>query len=214
MDEKLVVRAERIRQLVCGKRVMDIGCCAHGVIKQKRSGELFLHGQIAESAREVIGVDNDAEAIRIVNEAGYNVVFGDAMELSALGLEKFDVIFAGELVEHLSSPGKFLDEAAKCLNDDGLLIITVPNAFSYKRIKQLKKGIDDALWTHAQHTCWYSRATTRFLLERHGYRLIELAYCDLFRSNRRMKHLLDSLRMGWAMGPRFAESIFAVARKP
>jgi len=209
---ELVDRSERIRALCDKKRVLDVGCCAHGELARRRS-EKFLHGQIVACAREVVGVDNDPEAIRIVAAAGYPVLQGNALALSSLGLGEFDVVVAGELIEHLSCPGKFLDEAYRCLRPGGLIIVTVPNAYSFTRLKQMRKGIDDTLWTHSQHTCWYSRATTRFLLERHGFQLQELAYCDLFKSNRFWKRARDYVRMGWATGVRFSESIFAVGRK-
>lgn len=209
---ELVIRSERIRALCEGKRVLDVGCCAHGELARSRS-EKFLHGQIAACAREVIGVDNDAEAIKIVAAAGYPVLQGDAHELSSLGLGEFDVVVAGELLEHLSCPGKFLDEASRCLRPGGVIVVTVPNAYSFTRLKQVRKGIDDALWTHSQHTCWYSRATIRFLLERHGFQIQELAYCGLFKSNRFWKRVQDYARMGWATGARFSESVFAVGRK-
>ena len=210
---ELIIRSERIRALCENKRVLDVGCCAHGELARRHS-EKFLHGQIVACAREVVGVDNDAEAIKIVAAAGYPVLQGDALALSSLGLGEFDVVVAGELIEHLSCPGRFLDEAYRCLRPGGVIIVTVPNAYAFTRLKQMRKGIDDALWTHSQHTCWYSRATTRFLLERHGFQLQELAYCDLFRSNRPWKRVQDYVRMGWATGVRFSESIFAVGRKP
>jgi SAM-dependent methyltransferase len=209
-ENQLVIRAERLSQLCSGKRVLDVGCCRHGDMSPASNGERFLHGQLAEWASVLVGIDNDLDAIAKINAAGYNVMYGDAMNLSGLGLEKFDVVFAGELIEHLSCPGTFLDEAKRCLNPGGRLIITVPNAYSFQRMKSLRKGIDDELWTHDQHTCWYSRATTKFLLRRHGFEVDELAYCDLFRSSSLRKRIAARIRIGWAMGPRFAESIFAV----
>jgi len=43
---------------------------------------------------------------------------------------KFDVIFAGEIIEHLFDENKFIRECHKSLKSGGVLIITVPNLVS------------------------------------------------------------------------------------
>lgn len=42
----------------------------------------------------------------------------------------FDSVFAGELIEHLGSPKKFLAEAGRVLKKGGIIIITTPNRSS------------------------------------------------------------------------------------
>lgn len=42
----------------------------------------------------------------------------------------FDIIFAGEVIEHLYNDRKFIDECRKNLKTGGILIITVPNLVS------------------------------------------------------------------------------------
>jgi len=41
--------------------------------------------------------------------------------------DKFDLVFAIDVIEHLENPIKFLRNAARLLKDNGLLIITTPN---------------------------------------------------------------------------------------
>lgn len=43
---------------------------------------------------------------------------------------KFDIVFAGEIIEHLFDDSKFIRESYKVLKPGGLLIITVPNLVS------------------------------------------------------------------------------------
>lgn len=212
MNNELVDRNSKIRNLCMGKRVLDIGCCAHGDFSG-RGGNAFLHGEIAAVAKEVIGLDNDLDAISIMKSLGYSVACGDAENLEASDLGHFDVIVAGEIIEHLANPGLFLKGAYNLLEHNGLLLVTVPNAWSFTRLKQLRKGIDDVLWTHDQHTCWYSKATIQFLLKRFGFDIAEIGFCTMYRSNQPLKRFRDWLRLGWAMKPRFAESIFVVAKK-
>ena len=208
----LVDRIQSIRALCDGKRVLDMGCCNHADFDRLSEGG-FLHAEIAKVAGELIGLDNDAAAVQQMKDLGFNALLGDAEHIPTSQLGLFDVVVAGELIEHLSNPGLFLDGARASLKPEGLLAATVPNAWSFSRIKQLYKGIDDGDWTHSQHTCWYSKATIRTLFERHRFEVIELAFCDLRTSNRWLKRARDWLRFWWARKPEFAESVFIVGRR-
>ncbi len=209
----LVDRESRIRELCRGKKVLDIGCCAHGEFAGRGSNN-FLHGEIAKIASELVGLDNDRESVAEMAKQGFNVLCGDAENLQAIGLSGFDVIVAGEIIEHLSNPGMFIQGAYELLSPGGYFLVTVPNAWSFTRLKQLRKGIDDSLWTHDQHTCWYSKATIQALLKRFDFVIETSGFCTMHRSNQPLKRFRDSIRLGWAMKPAFAESIFIAARKP
>jgi SAM-dependent methyltransferase len=103
-----------------GKRVLDAGC---GV----GYGAAFL----AEGAAHVTGVDIDAESIAYAQEryAAPNVEFrtGDLREL-ALEAASFDAVVSFEVVEHLREQEAFVDELARVLRPDGVLVLSTPNA--------------------------------------------------------------------------------------
>jgi SAM-dependent methyltransferase len=46
--------------------------------------------------------------------------------------EKFDVIIAGELIEHIENSGIFLENVKKHLNKGGIFFISTPNATSFR----------------------------------------------------------------------------------
>lgn len=92
--ELLVDRESRIRELCRGKKVLDIGCCAHGEFAGRGSNN-FLHGEIAKIASELVGLDNDRESVAEMAKQGFNVICGDAENLQETGLSGFDVIVAG-----------------------------------------------------------------------------------------------------------------------
>jgi 2-polyprenyl-3-methyl-5-hydroxy-6-metoxy-1,4-benzoquinol methylase len=209
---RLIPRIPRIQELCRGKRVLDVGCCNHSNFEQLDQGG-FLHAEIARAAAKVVGFDNDLQSVKAMAAHGFEVREGNAENIPAAGLGEFDVIVAGELIEHLSNPGLFLDGAYASLKPSGILIATVPNAWAFSRIKQLYKGLDDILWTHPQHTCWYSRATVLELFQRHGFQVSELGFCDMRTSNQMLKRLRDRLRLGWARRAEFAESVFIVGQK-
>src|SRR3954464_14811640 len=124
---RLIPRIPRIQELCRGKRVLDVGCCNHSNFEQLGEGG-FLHAEIAKVAAAVVGFDNDTESIKEMVAHGFKVVEGNAEDIPAANLGEFDVIAAGELIEHLSNAGLFLDSAYASLKPGGLLVATVPNA--------------------------------------------------------------------------------------
>ncbi len=58
-----------------------------------------------------------------------------------LGGERYDVIFCGEVIEHLFSPDGLLEEIRVVLSDDGILILSTPNLGYYVNRLLLLLGI-------------------------------------------------------------------------
>ena len=78
---------------------------------------------------------------------------------------RFDVIVAGEILEHLDRPTDALRGLGELLNDDGVLIVTVPNAFSLKGTMRafLRTEI-----VHKDHVAYYSGSVLASAAERAG----------------------------------------------
>jgi SAM-dependent methyltransferase len=55
--------------------------------------------------------------------------------------EKFDVIFCGEVIEHLFSPDSLLDEIKELMHEDRILILSTPNLGYYLNRVMLLFGI-------------------------------------------------------------------------
>jgi 2-polyprenyl-3-methyl-5-hydroxy-6-metoxy-1,4-benzoquinol methylase len=115
-----LVRYAFAQPFCTGKDVLDAGC---GV----GYGTSFL----AESASHVTGVDIDPESIAYAEQryAAPNVAFlvGD---LRALGLDaaSFDAVVSFEVIEHLREQEAFVDELARVLRPEGVLVLSTPNA--------------------------------------------------------------------------------------
>lgn len=126
--------------------VLDIGCVRHNEAKRR---EANLHDAISSHVDgELIGIDIDETEIKKMRNEGYNVQVGNAEELRFD--RKFNVIVAGEVIEHLSNPGIFLNKASKILTSDGKIILTTPNpdGFAYFRKALLNQE------NNPTHTCW------------------------------------------------------------
>lgn len=140
------------------EQILDIGCTRH----QKESREKGnLHDRlITNTDASVVGIDILENEVRSMQEAGYDVRLANA---ETFDFESdFDVIVAGELIEHLDNPGKFLSNASDHLTDTGRLIVTTPNpdAFSYFRKALLNQS------NNLTHTCWIDPFNLRQLTSR------------------------------------------------
>ena len=145
------------RTIVCveaarDKRVLHLGC---------GWPPSLLHQAIAGVAAHLIGVDIAAPA-----GARENVWQVDLdAHPEGLPLREYDLIVAGEILEHLGNPGNLL-KALRKLFPETMLVITVPNAFSAAGLEWLKRGYENV---NTQHCAWYSWHTLFELVTRCGY---------------------------------------------
>jgi SAM-dependent methyltransferase len=151
--------------------VLDLGCVCHDL---DQTIVPWLHQFLVEHAGRVVGVDILPEAVERMNREGYTAFCADVEELD-LG-ETFDVVIAGDILEHLDNLGLFLDRAAQHLAPDGVLLITTPNPITYVRLlRVLLKGQAGA---NKQHTCWFTAKVLRQLAERHHLRVVDESYIN------------------------------------
>jgi len=142
-----------------GKRVLDLGC---------RDGVLTQH---YVAGNEVTGVDIDQQALALAAQRlGIRTLWLNLnCEQFPFDRGSFDVIVAGELLEHLYDPALVVKEAQRILAPHGAFIGSVPNSFHWRaRLAYLRgRSIEDP--THAQR---FSRSTLLKLLQ--GFAEIEV----------------------------------------
>ncbi|MGH2704393.1 MAG: class I SAM-dependent methyltransferase [Actinomycetota bacterium] len=154
-----------VRPFVTGKTVLDLGCASG-----HRRPDWF-HSLIRGVAHDVVGVDRDIEAVETLRERGNEIVVGDGEDLR---LERrFDLVFAGELIEHLENFRGFLDGVRRHLEPGGLFVLTTPNVFGFSNfVYRLFKNAP----LNAEHTCWFCEDSIRQLLERNGFEVLEIKF--------------------------------------
>jgi len=156
--------------------VLDVGAAELvGTVHQFKM-ERWPHQIIKGMARSVCGLEKSPEQISALRRMGFNIVQGDAEEFD-LGTS-FDVVFAGELIEHLSNPGKFLRCVRKHLRPGGLLLITTPNRFSIKALWSIliRNEVERYCKPIDGHVAYYDIWSLKELLEREGFTVTELGY--------------------------------------
>ncbi len=106
------------------------------------------------------------EDVRDLQARGYDVVAADAQDFD-LG-QRFDTVVAGEIIEHLSDVGGFLDSVHQHLEPDGHLVRTTPNPWTFHRFRRALFG---DVPSNPEHTCWFDERTLRQVLERHSFEI-------------------------------------------
>src|SRR5207249_4515368 len=156
------------------KKVLHLGCADEHVVNLKLRNNAHLHAQLASVAKELWGIDVSTEAISQLRQAGFaNVICGDVErldEIDDLRDQHFDVIIAGELIEHLSNPGLFLKGCRRLCSPDTELILTTPNALVYS---QPLFALLNREAVHPDHTLFWSPATLKNLVKRSGFAVKE-----------------------------------------
>jgi 2-polyprenyl-3-methyl-5-hydroxy-6-metoxy-1,4-benzoquinol methylase len=145
-------------------KVLDVGFWGQGV---DPSNSNWLHNVIRENAGEVYGLDVNIsdEFLKEKNTSKeyYKRGFAENTDFDT----KFDVIFAGDLIEHLTNPGMFLDSCRKMLNQNGRLILTTPNAFNlFNLFEKLSKNEPTV---NADHTFYFNSKVLKILLDKCDY---------------------------------------------
>jgi 2-polyprenyl-3-methyl-5-hydroxy-6-metoxy-1,4-benzoquinol methylase len=182
-------RFDIIKPHVVNSDVLDVGCVGTDAPTE-------LHGRIAESANKVIGIDINKELVEQIDRD--DMVVADAETF--VSEDEFDTVVAGELIEHLNSPGEFLSSTAQNLKNDGLLIITTPNSFGYQYFSNRLLGREAI---NRNHTCWFDPLTLMQLAERYNFELQELGYLEGVGG-------IESIVT--RMAPRFSRTFIAVFR--
>jgi len=149
--------------------VLDVGFWGQAV---KINDKNWVHRLLISKAKEVYGVD------LVYNE----IVFGDNSRYKKQSAENFDfktsfdAIFAGDVIEHLSNPGLFLDACRRNLSKGGRIIITTPNCFNLFNI--VEKIIKDEPSVNNDHVAYYNPIVLKKMLEKNGWEVLESSFLD------------------------------------
>jgi len=160
-------RIEGILNRVEGPTVLDLGCVQHDA--EKADNPDWLHKHLARRYDDVVGVDILDADVQALQDRGYNVRVGDAETLDLPGV--FDTVVAGELIEHLSNPGKMLDTANDHLDPGGRLVLSTPNPWAFVHVRRAAVG---RLRINDEHTGWFGPTTLRQVLDRHGFDVLSI----------------------------------------
>jgi SAM-dependent methyltransferase len=171
-----VDRHDYILRLCAGKDVLDVGFVGEVCAGPEQQVDRFahsLHLHVREVARSLTGVDIDADAIRRIQAVCTDLVCvaGNIEDIELIPGAPFDVIVAGDILEHMDGPGKALDNLRRFLKPAGRLVVSVPNAFGLPNYLRFLAG---RFTDSPDHVHTYTRFTITNALRRHGYDVEEV----------------------------------------
>ncbi|MEZ5288457.1 MAG: class I SAM-dependent methyltransferase [Vicinamibacterales bacterium] len=116
---RLVQRVAFIEEACAGKRVLHLGCTNWPYTETVIRDGSLLHLRLMARAAELHGLDSDREGLDVLAAHGVpHLHLGDLERLDETALDgPFDVIVAGEIIEHLSNPGLFLRGVRRLMDD-------------------------------------------------------------------------------------------------
>lgn len=140
--------------------VLDVGFWGQGV---DPNNSKWLHNIIKSRAKEVYGLDLEISDEFLKDSVHYKKEPAE----TAIFPVQFDIIFAGDLIEHLVNPGLFLDACKKMLKPGGLLILTTPNTFNLFNITEKLTKSEPTV--NPDHTFYFNKKVVKVLLDKCGF---------------------------------------------
>jgi len=120
MEEEIMFR--HLPHLNKGK-LLDVGC-----------GEGSVSLELQKRGFEVVGIDFSSVAVKKAKDKGINALELD-VDKDGIPFENnfYDVVWAGDVVEHVFDPIFLLKEIERVIKKTGIILITVPNEMNLTR---------------------------------------------------------------------------------
>jgi 2-polyprenyl-3-methyl-5-hydroxy-6-metoxy-1,4-benzoquinol methylase len=151
--------------LSSGERLLDLGC-----------GEGHFGAAAAEAGAEVLAVDVAEEALRRARALhpglAVRLIDGEGnWELEDAG---FDVVWAGEVIEHLADTASWLSELRRVLRPGGRLLLSTPRLGRRELLAAVVSGavFAERFEPRSDHLRHYNAVTLRALIADFGFERI------------------------------------------
>jgi SAM-dependent methyltransferase/regulator of replication initiation timing len=108
-----------VRLVGTGKRVLELGCSTG-----------YMSRILRDRGCRVIAVEQDAAAATRARQFCERVIVGDVEQLDlrrTLAKDRFDVVVAADVLEHLKDPLALLRALRSFIRADGYLVVSLPN---------------------------------------------------------------------------------------
>jgi len=132
------IEQKRIKQIISlskpksSDKIIELGCGAGHILDKIKAGELF-------------GVDISEHMIKKAKERLKDravLYLGDCQNLQlAIKSQKFDKIIISEVLEHVPSPEKVVEQAVSIMQNAGSIVISIPNENLINKIKGFLRAV-------------------------------------------------------------------------
>ena len=127
-----------------------------------------------ELGYDCYGIDTATDAVLHGRSLGLNVEVSDLEDINPFNM-KFDVVIMQNVLEHLASPEMTIKTIfTDILNEDGLLIIDVPNEFNQFQVSGKEvNGLNEWWVAPPAHLNYFNPESLRNLLEGEGFLILD-----------------------------------------
>jgi SAM-dependent methyltransferase len=147
--------------------VLDVGFWGQGVDHRQDN---WVHGILKRRAKDVYGVDTEYDDSAVSPRDHYQKTFAENTRFPVA----FDVVFCGDVIEHLPNPGLFLESCKSMLAPGGKIVITTPNCFNL--FNMFEKISKQEPTVNSDHVAYYNAKTLRCLLQKSGFSMSDPEY--------------------------------------
>lgn len=160
MKDKAVACLSIIRKYKKAGRILDIGC----------AGGYFL-----ETARDMfnyvpVGIELSEKMCKVASALGFTVYQGSIDNLPK-SEDMFDIVYMGDILEHVSRPNEFMEKLKKRVKSSGLIVAEVPLTYNVTLtgiaigiINFLKGNVGSKYFLPVQHRGLYAPKAPYHLL--------------------------------------------------
>lgn len=151
-----------------GASVLEVGCgeghfC--GVLRDHLKNQ--VNAVEADLLLRYLGLEFNDKARIVAANDGIEVLGETVQRHSQQKAACYDVVCAFQVLEHVADTAAFLEACVRCLKEDGLLILAVPNADSY-----VGRTMNAVLNMPPHHVTWWSEKSLRFVAKKFGLKVV------------------------------------------
>lgn len=223
-EEERVRACLQLFRVLRGHRFLDIGC---------GDGAITVRLAEAAGATEAFGVDIAPDAVAAATDKG---VKASSIDLDSQDLPfddcQFDVVYCGEMIEHVYDPGHLLSEVNRVLKLGGHCVLTTPNLAGWPNRFALLLGFqpyptavspnhegigkllvrgEEGQWGHIRV---FTLTALKELVRLHGFGILAVRGCAVtLKSTHKLAALVKLMDRFFARFPGLANRVILVLRK-
>lgn len=150
-----------------GSVILDYGC---GIGRYVKKIQKF------NNTFKIIGMDVSNQILKIANKRFSKQTFIPIEPDQKLAIKSntIDVVFAGDVIEHIFATDLFVKELYRILKKPGIVMISTPYHGVIKNLALALWGFNIVFHVTGQHIRFFTKKSLTSLLESHGFKILKV----------------------------------------
>ncbi len=157
---------------VKGQKILDIGC---------QNG--MWCRQLRDIGHEPFGIDVQEDSVINAKKLHPDIPFimGNCQEELPFADGELDIVWAGDVIEHICFTDVFINEINRVLKVGGKVVLTTPVHGRIKNILISFSNFETHFYPEYPHVRFYTRKSLSGVLEKRGFSVVHVDYIGRFR---------------------------------